>query len=186
MVNCDKTGICQPSSSLWFFRLFVWMGCTHCLIVLPLGCPVSVGGLLQGFTSDPEELLPRFNVASFCLELLQDVHNTKHRDSVLLVSMYRLSILVILASNSAQRRLVPTKTSLMKPTSNFCNSETPPCPLRYATFLECQLLSYKMIPTKWAPVWVKQKELGVDCRHLNLEVSKLPPGTAPSGVIRQP
>ena len=31
------------------------------------------------------------NVASFCLELLQDVHNTKHRDSVLLVSMYSLS-----------------------------------------------------------------------------------------------
>ena len=166
-----------------------WMGCTHCLIVLPLGCPVSVGGLLQGLPLTmyfTEELLPRFNVASFCLELLQDVHNTKHRDSVLLVSMYRLSILVILASNSAQRRVVPTKTSLMKPTSNFCNSETPPCPLRYASFLECQLLSYKMIPTKWSPVWAKQKELGVDCRHLSLEVSKLPPGTAPSGVTRQP
>ena len=43
-----------------------------------------------------EELLPRFNVASFCLELLQDVHNTKHRDSVLLVSMCRLSMLVTL------------------------------------------------------------------------------------------
>ena len=104
----DKTGICQPSLSLWFFRLFVWMGCTHCLIVLPLGCPVSVGGLLQGLPLTmyfTEELLPRFNVASFCLELLQDVHNTKHRDSVLLVSMYRLSMLVTLASNSAQRRV---------------------------------------------------------------------------------
>ena len=80
------------------------MGCTHCLIVLPLGCPVLVGGLLQGLPLTmyfTEELLPRFNVASFCLELLQDVHNTKHRDAVLLVSMYRLSILVTLASNSA-------------------------------------------------------------------------------------
>ena len=103
---CDKTGICQPSSSLWFFRLFVWMGSTHCLIVLPLGCPFSVGGLLQGLPLTmyfTEELLPRFNVASFCLELLQDVHNIKHRDSVLLVSMYRLSMLVTLALNSAQR-----------------------------------------------------------------------------------
>ena len=75
---------------LWFFRLFVWMGSTHCLIVLPLGCPISVGGLLlQGLPLTmyfTKELLPRFNVASFCLELLQDVHNTKHRDSVLLIS----------------------------------------------------------------------------------------------------
>ena len=97
--NCDQTGICQPSSSLWFFRLFVWMGSTHCLIVLPLGCLASVGGLLQGLPLTmyfTEELLPRFNVASFCLELLHDVHNTKHRDSVLLVSMYRLSMLVTL------------------------------------------------------------------------------------------
>ena len=68
-------------------------------------------------TSYPEELLSRFNVASFCLELLQDVHNTKHRDSVLLVSMYRLSMLVTLASNSAQRRVIPTKTSLYE--ANF-------------------------------------------------------------------
>ena len=116
----DKTGICQPSLSLWFFRLFVWMGCTHCLIVLPLGCPVSVGGLLQGLPLTmyfTEELLPRFNVAPFCLELLQDVHNTKHRDPVLLISMYRLSMLVTLASNSAQRRVVPTKTSLYE--ANF-------------------------------------------------------------------
>ena len=30
------------------------------------------------------------------------------------------------------------------------------------------------------------KQLGVDCRHLSLEVSKLPPGTGPSGVTRQP
>ena len=68
-------------------------------------------------TSYPEELLPRFNVASFCLELLQDVHNTKHRDSVLLVLMYRLLMLVTLASNSAQRRVIPTKTSLYE--ANF-------------------------------------------------------------------
>ena len=114
---CDRTGICQPSSSLWFFRLFVWMGSTYCLLVLPLGCPVSVGGLLQGLPLTTEELLPRFNVASFYLELLQDVHNTKHRDSVLLVSMYRLSMLVTLASNSAQRRIVPAKTSLYE--ANF-------------------------------------------------------------------
>ena len=67
----------------------------HSLIVLPLGCPVSVGGLLQGLPLTmyfTKELLPRFNVASFCLELLQDVHNTKHRDTVLLVAIYSLSI----------------------------------------------------------------------------------------------
>ena len=43
--------------------------------------PVSVRGLLQGLSLImyfTEQLLPRFNVASFCLELLQDVHSTKH------------------------------------------------------------------------------------------------------------
>ena len=56
-----------------------------------------------------EELLPRFNVAAFCLELLQDVYTTKHKDSVLLVAIYSLSMLVTVAPNS---RVVPAKTKV--------------------------------------------------------------------------
>ena len=90
-----------------------------------------------------EELPPRF---SFCLKLLQDVSNIKHKhkDSVLLVAKYTLVLLVTPASPRAQWRVVPAKSSFFRPTSNFCNSETSPCPTRFATFLVHQLLSYKM------------------------------------------
>ena len=76
---CDETGICHPNSGLWLFRL----GSTHSLIVLSVGCLVSVGGLLQccfwPCTSLKKNCShPRLNAP---LELLKAVHNIKHKDS---------------------------------------------------------------------------------------------------------
>ena len=121
--------------------------------------------------TDHEELPPRFT----CLKLLQDVSYIKHKRLCAACSNIQSGVVGNSSFTLSSMAGSSTKSSFLRPTSNFCNSETSPCPTRFPTFHVGQLLSYKMVPTMWSPVQEKQKELGVDCRHLSLDVS---PGTS--------